>query len=227
MLTDTFVKDELVLTTSHQEKGRGQHGANWQSQAGKSLTCSMFKRFKEFPVEAQFLLNMQVSLGVLDALRQLEIPNLAIKWPNDIMSHGKKLAGILIENQIKGPHIDSSIIGIGLNVNETFFDRLPQATSLTLVTGRTFSVEEVLQKVAEHIFEKLQTIDASNFKVAREAYHAHLFRKDKISVFETPDGVQQNGIITGVSSRGKLCICNEDDVITEYDLKEIRLLFLI
>lgn len=226
MVADTLVKDELVLTTTHQEKGRGQQGANWQSQAGKSLACSLFKRFEEFPIEAQFSLNMLVSLAIIDGLRQLEIPNIAIKWPNDIMSHGKKLAGILIENQIKGRYIDSSVIGIGLNVNETFFDGLPQATSLALVTGRIFTIDEVLQTIAENIFKKLQNIEPSSFEAVREAYHSSLFRKDKISVFETPDGVQQNGIIKGVSSQGKLIVCNEENVSTEYDLKEIKLLFL-
>ncbi len=225
MVANTRVEDELVLTTANQEKGRGQHGTSWQSQLGKSLVCSLFKRFFQLPVGEQFLLNMLVSLGVLDALRQLEIPKVAIKWPNDIMSHSQKLAGILIENQIKGSYIDSSIIGIGLNVNETFFTELPQATSLTLVTGRTFTIDEVLQKIATCVFEKLKNVQPSQFEAVRAVYYRNLFRKDKISVFETPDGILQNGIIKGVSQQGRLIISDEDDTRTEYELKEIKLLF--
>ncbi len=225
MVANTQVEDELVVTATHQEKGRGQHGAVWQSQVGKSLACSLFKRFEKLFVSEQFLLNMVVSLGVLDALQQLDIPKVTIKWPNDIMSHGQKLAGILIENQIKGNYIDSSILGIGLNVNETSFAELPQATSLRLATGNNFSVEEVLQRVAKSVFEKLTTIQVSDFDAVREKYHSHLFRKDEISVFEIPQNKRKNGIIKGVSRQGKLLVAHEDDILTEYGLKEIKLLF--
>ncbi len=225
MVANTYVEDEVVVTANRQDKGRGQQGAAWQSQVGKSLACSLFKRFKELPAEAQFLLNMLVSIGVLDALQKLEIPKLAIKWPNDIMSHGHKLAGILIENQIKGSCIDSSIIGIGLNVNETSFAELPQATSLKLVTGTNFSVEEVLQEVAGSVFENLKTITLSDFETVRARYYAHLFRKDEISVFETPQNNRKNGIIKGVTQQGKLLVVHGDDEVTEYALKEIKLLF--
>jgi len=224
MVVNGLVEDELVVTATHQEKGRGQQGANWQSQTGKSLACSLFKRFERFPVGDQFLLNMLVSLGVLEALQQLEIPKVAIKWPNDIMSHGQKLAGILIENQIKGSFIDSSIIGIGLNVNETSFVALPQATSLKLATGVSFSIEEVLQKVSERVFEMLRVIQFSDVETIRERYHENLFRRNKISVFETPEGEHKNGIIQGVSHNGKLLIAHEDDEVLAYGLKEIKLL---
>ncbi len=224
MVVNSLVEDELVVTAAQQKKGRGQHGARWQSQAGKGLACSLFKRFDRFLIKDQFLLNMQVSLSVLEALQDLGIPKVAVKWPNDIMSHGQKLAGILIENQIKGNYIDSSIIGIGLNVNETSFDELPQATSLKLVSGNTFSVEEVLQKVAKSVFSTLKALHASNFELIRKKYHENLFRKDKISVFETPAGTQKNGIIQGVTLQGKLLIAHEDEAVIEYDLKEIKLL---
>lgn len=225
MVANTIVEDELVVTATNQEKGRGQQGATWQSQAGKSLACSLFKRFSRFPVKEQFLLNMLVSLGVLNALQQLEIQKVSIKWPNDIMSHGQKLAGILIETQIKGGYIDASIVGIGLNVNETTFDNLPQATSLTLVTGRSFNMEEVLQKVTISVFEKLKAITLSDFEAVRGLYHKNLFRKDTISVFETLEGERKNGIIKGVSQQGKLIIAHDDAVFAEYGLKEIKMLF--
>jgi BirA family biotin operon repressor/biotin-[acetyl-CoA-carboxylase] ligase len=225
MVVHTRVEDELVVTTTRQEKGRGQQGAVWESQVGKSLACSLFKRLEGFQVGEQFLLNMLVSLGILDALQQLAIPKVSIKWPNDIMSHGQKLAGVLIENQIKGKFIDSSIIGIGLNVNETSFAKLPQATSLKLVTGATFSIEEALQKVAESIFERLKVIQLSDTKTIKNSYHENLFRKDKVSVFETSNGERKNGIITGVSRQGKLRVSHEDEQIIEYGLKEIKLLF--
>jgi BirA family transcriptional regulator, biotin operon repressor / biotin---[acetyl-CoA-carboxylase] ligase len=225
MVVNGLAEDELVITATHQQEGRGQHGASWQSQAGKSLACSLFKRFNDFLVTDQFALNMVVSLGVLEALQKLGIPKVAIKWPNDIMSHGRKLAGVLVENQIKGKEISSSIIGIGLNVNETSFENLPQATSLVLVTGNVFTIEEVLQQVAKTIFERLKTIQAVDFETTRNLYHEKLFRKDIVSTFETPEGKIKNGIINGVSREGKLLITHDGDTRIAYDLKEIKMLF--
>ncbi|MAZ72261.1 MAG: biotin--[acetyl-CoA-carboxylase] ligase [Flavobacteriaceae bacterium] len=224
LVANTLVGDELVVTALKQEKGRGQQGATWQSQTGKSLTCSLFKRFEGILAADHFLLNMMVSLGVLDALQQLKIPEVRIKWPNDIMSHGNKVAGILIENQIKGHYIDSSVIGIGLNVNETSFVELPQATSLTMVTGRKFDVDQVLQLIAKSIFKKLQAAQFSKFEFIRNSYCENLFRKDIISVFETKEGDRKNGIIKGISRNGKLIISHEDTLGVAYDLKEIKLL---
>ncbi|RDK84692.1 biotin--[acetyl-CoA-carboxylase] ligase [Marinirhabdus gelatinilytica] len=219
------VGDELVVTATTQQEGRGQHGSVWQSQAGKSLACSLFKRFSGLRATEQFLLNMLVSQGVVDALKVLEIPKVAIKWPNDIMSQGKKVAGILIENQLKGSEISSGIIGIGLNVNETFFEGLPQASSLKLITGKTFTIDEVVHTVATLVFERLKGMPCATFGTVQQDYHDLLFKRNVVSTFQTEAGLKINGIILGVSPLGKLRVSHEDDTIVEYGLKEIKLLF--
>ena len=90
-----------------------------------------------------------VSIGMHHALKNMLVPQVTIKWPNDIMSYSKKVTGILIENQLKQNKIVSSVIGIGLNVNEEDFENLPQATSILLATGKKHNLEEVLQLVSE------------------------------------------------------------------------------
>jgi BirA family biotin operon repressor/biotin-[acetyl-CoA-carboxylase] ligase len=82
-----------------------------------------------------------------------------IKWANDVFVDGKKICGILIENTLSGSKISSSIVGVGLNVNTTFQGELaPIATSMFLATGKTFSVEEVTEKLVEELF-KVHTMD--------------------------------------------------------------------
>ena len=91
---------------------------------------------------------MAVSLAVFNTLKHFKIPEISIKWPNDIMSRSKKCCGILIENTIKGNLIDASIIGIGINVNEKQFKDLPLASSLRLATGNNFDISLVVNIAA-------------------------------------------------------------------------------
>ena len=85
-------------------------------------------------------IHILVSLGIYHGLKKIGIPNISIKWPNDIYVNDKKISGILIENSISHDKIRKSIIGIGLNVNQKFFKDL-NATSLINVTGKKFNLK--------------------------------------------------------------------------------------
>ena len=223
--SNSALQDPIVVVAHTQEKGRGQQGASWQSETGKSLTFSLFKRFSALSVSSQASLNFAVSLGVFEALEHMEVPDIAIKWPNDILSHNKKLAGILIENQVQGSKIVSSVIGMGLNVNEHRFRDLPHATSMKLSAGREFDLDKVLEIVANSIIEQLNSVERVSKETLMNAYESHLFRKDMLSVFETPQGERKNGKILGVTTGGQLRVVHEDDKIREYGMKEIKLLY--
>ena len=162
-------------------------------------------------------------MGISRSLSQLKIPQITIKWPNDILSYNKKLCGILIENQLQGNSVTGSIIGIGLNVNNSEFHDLPNAGSMHLATGKTFNLESVLQKVAAGISEQLDRLENVDTESLLEEYQDILFRKDSISVFEHNDGSLFNGIIRGVSVSGDLCVELEDESVKEFGMKEIEL----
>jgi len=219
------LEDQTIVQANEQKKGRGQQGAVWQSVSQQSLTFSVFKRFDTLSVSAISSITYAVSLGVQKALKKLLIPKVEIKWPNDIMSQSKKVAGILIENQVKQGKIVSSVIGIGINVNEEHFKNLPQAISMRLATGAKYNLDEVLYEVSEAVFSELNAIKTNSFSELKTRYEASLFRKESISVFETLDGIRFNGKIIGVTDTGELIIENKDDVLTTYQLKEIKLLF--
>ena len=223
MLAETGLEDETILWADSQLAGRGQQGAKWQSQAGLSLTFSLFRRFDRFPARHPFYLNLAISLGVKQALDDLGVKQVSIKWPNDILSYSRKLCGILVENQIEKDRLASSIIGIGLNVNETEFEGLPRATSMRLDCGQKYDREEVLHLVSRKVFEVIRNLDRQSLAAIQAAYQDSLFRINVVSTFEDTKGATFSGIIRGVSQEGRLLVEEQSGDLRAYQPKEIAL----
>ena len=225
LLKEKQVKDLSCIWALSQIQGRGQQGAKWISEPGKNLTFSVLKKFENLPSEYHFLLNMEVSLAIFRALKKLYIPDLAVKWANDILSSKKKICGILIENTLHKEQISSSIIGIGLNVNQVFFNDLPNVSSLQKIMGHPFDLEEVLLLICQELEVSLKSLSPTRFETMLDEYHTHLFRKDKPSTFEYPNGERFMGYIRGVSHNGQLQVEQEDALMSSFSLKEIKLLY--
>ena len=225
LLKEKQVKDLSCIWALSQTQGRGQQGAKWISEPGKNLTFSILKKFENLPSEYHFLLNMEVSLAIFRALKKLYIPDLAVKWANDILSSKKKICGILIENTLHKEQISSSIIGIGLNVNQVFFNDLPNVSSLQKIMGHPFDLEEVLLLICQELEVSLKSLSPTRFETMLDEYHTHLFRKDKPSTFEYPNGERFMGYIRGVSHNGQLQVEQEDALMSSFSLKEIKLLY--
>jgi BirA family biotin operon repressor/biotin-[acetyl-CoA-carboxylase] ligase len=221
-------KDELdnftVVTAENQTKGKGQMGAKWQTEVGKNLIMSAL--VKDFIVgnEQVFNLSLIVSLSVIEVLKTLNIPDLSIKWPNDIMSYNKKIGGILIENTLKSDGRIVSVVGIGLNVNQTNFAELPKASSLAVISGTSFDKESLVVLIVKKIKEKIE-IWENNKTVFWDDYFNSLFRKGVPMPFKNPEDKNFMGIIQGVSPIGKLQVLLEDDSVSEFDIKEIQMLY--
>ena len=127
-----------VVIAERQEAGRGQRGNSWSSTPGENLTFSVVLRPDFLPAERQFRISKAVALAVADTIAEAGLRP-AIKWPNDIYIGDRKVTGILIENDLMGPYLSRSVIGIGLNVNQTRFDpALPNPTSLAAEAGHPF-----------------------------------------------------------------------------------------
>ena len=221
LLGKISLEDFAVVTARYQTKGRGQRATTWQSEKDKNLIISVLKKEIDLNPQRQFLLNIVVSLALFKTLETLQIPKLSIKWPNDILSHDKKIAGILIELILKKNTIDKAIIGIGLNVNQTNFKELSSASSLQNITGIHYDLDELLHKLLEN-FKYYFSI--KNTAELWTTYENLLFRKDKPSTFVGLSGDLFSGIIKGVSQRGKLMVKTENS-IEEFDLKSIKLLY--
>lgn len=222
MLLDEALPDYTVLVTDAQLMGRGQAGNKWLSQPGKNLTLSILKKMEVMPVSSQFLISMASSLAIINSLKNFQIPELSIKWPNDIMSGASKIGGILIENTIKGSVLQSSIIGVGLNVNQESFGNLGNVSSLKLLTGVSFDIDEVLQDLMVHFKRMFEKLSDSGSTDIEENYHKVLFRKDLPSTFIINKELR-SGCIRGVTKSGKLIVEFDGGIAKEFGLKELRL----
>lgn len=145
-----------LIATQEQTAGRGQGTHTWYSSPRTNLLFSMLFRFpendrSELKTRDMLLITEMVTLGIRDYLLDNGI-SARIKWPNDIWVADKKICGILIENILDHDRISESIVGIGLDVNETQWpEYIPNPVSMKQLTGKTYDLEEELAALAAFI----------------------------------------------------------------------------
>ena len=222
---DNSVKNFTVVVAKRQSNGRGQMGSEWKSEAGKNLTMSVLVKDIFNQHNEIFNLNIAVSLSVVEVLEFLNVPNLTIKWPNDIMSDSKKIGGILIENSFKTDKSIESIIGIGLNINQSDFLNLPNASSLFVISKKQFDLDNILIQIVERIKNNIALITDGKSSFLWEKFHQKLFKIGTPMAFEDVNKNRFMGIIKGVSHDGKLQVLHQDESIKNYGIKEIILLY--
>jgi len=213
-----------VVTAELQTKGKGQMGHKWESEQGKNLIMSILVKDVFQEINQLFHLNIAFALAVIETLECYKVPELSIKWPNDIMSYSKKIGGILIENSIKSDGSIASIIGLGLNVNQTNFEDLPKASSLVVICGVEFDRELILQLIVKKVKQNIEQWRDNEFLFWND-YTQMLFKKGVPMPFADENGVRFMGIVQGVSILGKLQVLLEDDSVKEFDVKEIQMLY--
>lgn len=231
--TSSFLKDLAqnstlenftVVTAEAQTKGRGQQTNSWISEPYKNLTTSVYINNLDLEIMNQKYLNFAVSLALFDLLSTKEIKALSIKWPNDIMSANKKLCGILIENNIRKKRIHSTIIGIGLNVNQQDFpNSLTNTTSLKKVTNKEFNLDVLLTELIEKIKKRIQLLSLKKYELFENEYLKVLYKRNIPTMFKDKNGILFMGKIVGISESGNLQIELEDESIKEFRIKEISM----
>ncbi len=214
-----------VIRADTQSAGRGQFGSQWKSEAGKNLTFSVILYPAWLEISAQFHLSMAMALALHDAVSSLPSGALPvhIKWPNDLYVGDRKAAGILIQNSISGTDIQSSVVGIGLNINQLEFDPvLPNPTSLALSFGQNFDPEQLDDLLFECIERRYLQLKAGHRAAIQSAFEALLFRRGVESIFaETVNGQVFSGIILGVTDSGQLRVLTKQGE-RAFSVKEIR-----
>lgn len=215
--------DFTTVVAEFQTAGRGQMGTQWLSKKGMNLTFSTQVYFSNLQVSDQFYLSMAVSFGVLEALKKYAIADWAIKWPNDILANGRKICGLLIESSVKGTAVKSSIIGIGINVNQIDFNaNIKKATSLKLIAQKDFDLKILLTNILNSIKEKIDSLVESNYESLKIAYHDNLYLFDKIATFEsTNDSEIFTGKIKKVCNDGAIKIELKNGEVKKFNFKEI------
>jgi len=221
---ESDLENYTIVMANQQTKGKGQMGAKWLSEIGKNLTMSIL--VNQFPASHTniFDLNIATALAVTTVLKNSGVPNVFVKWPNDIMADSKKVAGILIENSLKSDGSFTAVVGIGLNLNQVDFEFLPQASSLQCITGKTYDLEEIAVYLRNSLVENLQMLDKKS-DLLWEEYHNSIYKLKSPSAFEDKVGQRFMGIIQRVARDGKLHVLLEDDSTAHYEVKEIKMLF--
>lgn len=211
-----------LIAAEYQTAGRGQRGNRWSSSAGKNLMFSIVLEPTFLPATRQFLLSEAVALALADTLAGYGI-EARIKWTNDIYVADKKITGILIEHDLCGANLARTIVGIGLNVNQTEFDpSLPNPTSMRTVAGREFDRREVLDRLYGNLMRRYAVLETGGDERLRSDYHRLLYRLDEPHTFRTPDGEPFTGTIRGVEPDGGLVVETEDGMRRSYLFKQIE-----
>lgn len=216
----------VVVITDNQTAGRGQRGNTWESEPGKNLTFSLVMYPRYIAPARQFELSMLVSLGIMNALRTMvdNPERLKVKWPNDIYFGDCKIAGILIENSLTATAIDRTVIGIGLNVNQTSFQSdAPNPISLIHTTGVAFDRDAVLDKVVTCIVDMVDDYEYNDEPDELSyMYNMALWRRDdKAHQWALPDGTVFEAAIERVGLDGTLSLRHSDGILVSYRFKEV------
>lgn len=214
--------DGTVIMADEQFSGRGQLNNKWLAKPGENLTFSLYLKTGFVSADQQFFLNQIVSLSVYEALYPLLGAALKIKWPNDIYFKDKKIGGILIENNIQGSSLKSSIIGIGLNVNQSDFDAelAEKAGSIIQFLHKNVNVTTLMTDICQVLEKYYFQLKAFKLESISRSYDSHLYKKHELSMFEK-DGELFVGEIIGVTTSGYLEIKTEEG-IQQFAFKEVK-----
>ena len=219
LLKKKSYQEGTMVNTSYQKGGKGQRNNNWLSEKGKNLTFS-FLLEPNIELSNQFLLHIITSISIFKTLLEINIKNISIKWPNDIYVNDKKIAGILIENLVYRKFIHKSVIGVGLNINQTNFGIL-NATSTINQTMKKHNLNQILQ-IFKSIFNK-EYLKLNSNKIHEEFD----FYKKNLIGYQTEKKYEYNsavikGKIIDVLSDGILVIQTKDSII-KLNFGDIRL----
>ncbi len=222
MLANENPLEGTVVITSEQTAGKGQRGSSWEAQPGQNLTFSLIYKPGFLSISHQFYLNVISSLAVRDTVAEFLHSDVKVKWPNDIYLTDKKIAGILIQNSLKKNNFSTSVIGIGLNVNQTAFSD-KKAISMANYSGKSQSLEKVLNFLLEKIEQYYLMLRENRKEELFTLYNNHLYRLNENHVYKTDSGSFE-GIITGVDENGRLLIKTAEEVRI-FNFKEVAFVF--
>ena len=221
------VEEFTVISTREQTAGIGQRGNHWHSAPGENLTFSLVLKPGFLAMEDQYMLTKAISLGIVDWLDGVlpQGQRVYIKWPNDIYVGDKKICGVLISNRVKGSRMATSIVGVGLNVNQTVFpDWVPNPTSVRLVTGKEHPLNEALTGVVEAVarrYRQLQLTYAECPDELDKAYLSRLLNIGRECTYLYHDK-KIRAVITGVNRFGHLDLVTATGDRLVCQLKELK-----
>ena len=223
---ESKAQEFYTVFADRQTNGKGQRGNTWESEPGKNLLFSMVVYPTALEAKNQFYLSMLTAISVVDALGKYT-GGFSIKWPNDIYWKDRKIAGILIENELQGKYIEQSIIGIGLNVNqEVFVSDAPNPVSLKQIIGTDINREELFYKILHGMVASYRLLEENFGKMSatlRILYQRILFRNNGYFPYRDAEGTFL-AQFEHIASDGHLYLQDDQGKIRRYAFKEVEYL---
>jgi BirA family biotin operon repressor/biotin-[acetyl-CoA-carboxylase] ligase len=217
--TEEIPSGSIVLA-DYQTAGRGQTGNSWESEAGQNLTFSVLFRPVNVPANRSFVISEMASLSVKYTLDEY-IPDISVKWPNDIYCKDGKITGILIENTILQGKISQSVIGIGINVNQTKFGAdMPNPVSMAQAAGTVFDRMTVMEKFRQIFTEQSERLDNMHCDAIHKDYLNAVYRRNGVHKYSDDKGIFEAGIYD-IEPDGHLVLERTDGSRSRYAFKEV------
>ena len=219
---DKKYREGDVVWADFQTAGRGQRGHEWHSRKGENLTFSVVLEPTFVPIAEQFSVSEVVALSLVDMLAEYGI-EAKIKWTNDIYVGDKKLVGILIEHSLAPTSLRRTIVGVGINVNQTEFDAsLPNPVSMAQLLGKELDAEAVLECFLTHLQRSYELLREGGAEALHDRYNALLYRKTEYHTYALPSGEKFSAKIIGTAPSGALRLENEGGETKDYLFKEVE-----
>ena len=221
---DEKYREGDVVWADFQTAGRGQRGHEWHSRKGENLTFSVVLEPSFVPIAEQFAVSEVVALSLVDMLSEYGIAA-KIKWTNDIYVGDRKLIGILIEHSLASATLRRTIVGVGINVNQTeFAPSLPNPVSMAQLLGHELNAEEVLQRFLKRLQENYELLrEVKNSQLAlHHRYNSLLYRKNEYHTYALPNGERFSAKILGTAPNGALCLEDTEGKTKDYLFKEVE-----
>lgn len=220
-LLGLHTEQDVVAVSDYQSHGKGMGSNRWESEAGKNLLFSILLHPTWLPVNRQYLLSMAEALalqGTLDAV----IPDVTIKWPNDIYWQDKKISGTRIDVNLHGSMLADVVIGTGININQReFHSDAPNPVSLYQITGREYDRNVILHDILSRFEPLLKQLEHEKYADIVSLYHQHLYHRDGMHPYEDDNGTFM-AAIDHVEANGMLHLRLSDGTMRRYMFKEVK-----
>ncbi len=214
------VEEGTLVLAKEQTAGRGQQNNVWISSFNQNLLISYVLYPSFLLAEQQFVISQTVALGIYDLLSE-HLEDVKIKWPNDIYVNDLKIAGVLIENSLTGANIDNTIVGIGLNVNQTSFSKsVPNPTAMKLEANREFDTQYILLELCKKLDFWYNKLINGNNSLIDESYKLALYKFGENCQYKDENGLFR-AKITDIDNIGRLCLLDKNGNERKYAFKEV------
>ena len=208
--------NSVVVTADYQTQGKGRRANSWESEKGKNLLISiLFKH--NLKIENQFLFSAAISLSIQELISQFTNEKVYVKWPNDIMINNKKIAGFIIDNLFQKKTIHTSVVGIGINVNQLKFKKYnPEAISISLINSSVIDLGDLKDNLLNILDNNYNNMDDGFLK----KYNKLLFMKNSYMNFKIKEKIIK-AKIHSVDKTGALLLKKKNKGLERFEVNQL------